>query len=59
MRRTVLCCSPVVLVVGGGIEVDHGFDRIDVDASSGNISSDQCLGTTGRERLEGPVALVL
>ena len=49
----------IVLVVGGWVEVNHRSNRIDMNPSCGNISSDQRLGASVRERLEGPVSLVL
>ena len=49
----------VVLVVSGRVEVNHRSDRIDVDASGGDIGGDQRLSITTGEGLEGPLPLVL
>ena len=36
----------IVLVVGWGIEVNNGLDRVDMDASCCHIGGDQGLGAT-------------
>lgn len=46
-------------MVGGRVEMQDGFDRIDVNPASGHVSGDQCLGVTGCELFQGPGALAL
>ena len=42
----------VVLVIGGGIEVNDRGHRINEDAASRNVVGKQSLSLAGRERLE-------
>lgn len=49
----------VVGGIGSGIEVDHEWDRVDVDTSRGDVGCDKHVEPAGPEGCQGPFALAL
>ena len=49
----------VVSGVGGGVEVDHERDGIDVDTAGGDIGGDKDVEASGTKRSQGSVPLRL